>query len=49
MRIKISTFIAEHPTPNIQHPTSNTAAIGELIGCWMLDVGCSMLSKNPLQ
>jgi hypothetical protein len=34
----------EHPTTNIQHPTSNDPAPeGQIfgVGCWMLDVGCS--------
>jgi hypothetical protein len=32
----------EHPTSNIQHPTSNAGRA--FVGCWMLDVGCSMFA-----
>ena len=34
-------------TSNTQHPTSNHQwfPIGPLIGCWMLDVGCSMFPR----
>ena len=41
--------IGEHPTSNIEHPTSKfrlrrSAAVSALdVRCWMLDVGCWML------
>src|SRR5581483_8611698 len=38
--------IWKHPTANSEHPGSNVlnAALGRIIGCWMLDVGCWMFS-----
>src|SRR5437867_2576519 len=30
---------AEHPTPNIQRPTSNISNVPLRVGCWMFDVG----------
>ena len=36
--------VRKHPTPNIQHPTSNEpggrAGDSLDVGCWVLDVGC---------
>src|SRR4029453_16862539 len=39
----------EHPTPNIQHRTSNAPnpARQSAIRCWMLGVGCSMFCSPP--
>lgn len=39
--------IRKHPTSNIQHRTANFPAPSEIhpldVGCWMLDVGCSIV------
>jgi len=43
-------YLEEHPTPNIQHPTSSDFARrrGLDLGCWMFDVGCFLTNWKPV-